>query len=454
MRAYARSTMSIRVALISTYESGHQPVHLASPAGRIRQAGHDVQTLDLAVEPWNDGLVDWADAVAFSAPMHTALRLATGAAERIRRRRHELPIAVYGLYAAVAGTDGPFNRAIAGEYEEELLEWVTSVQQGSPTAGTTTFRGRSRFIEPDRVGLPGLDHYARLEDGSRRVLVGSVEASHGCKHRCRHCPLPTVYEGRFRIVPTHIVLADIGRLVRAGAEHITFGDADFFCGPRHSLRIVEEMHRRWPHLTYDATIKVEHLKRHAAELPILSGTGCLFVVSAFETLNDRILGILEKGHTARDAAAVVHSVREAGLEIRPTWLPFTPWTSLHDIVEIFDFIVHHDLVESTDPVQLSIRLLVPARSLLAEQPAFLAYRGEYDRSAATYTWKSPDPDVERLAAQLSRIAEEGRSMPARETFISMWRAVLEAVGDGPEMAESIPQGATVGRPRLTEPWFC
>ena len=177
-------------------------------------------------------------------------------------------------------------------------------------------------------------------------------------------------------------------------------------------------------------------------------------MSAFETLNDRILRILAKGHTARDAALVVHSVREAGLEIRPTWLPFTPWTSLRDVADIFGFIVHHDLVDLTDPVQLSIRLLVPAGSLLAEQPAFLAHRGDYDRKAATYSWKSPDATVERLGADLARIAEDGRRAPARETFIRMWKVVLEAVGDGHESAESIPLGATVGRPRLTEPWFC
>ncbi|MCY4369149.1 MAG: radical SAM protein [bacterium] len=446
--------MPIRVALISTYELGRQPVHLASPASRIRKAGHEVRTLDLAVESWDDELVDWADVVGFSTPMHTALRLATVAAERVRRRRSEIPIVAYGLYAAVAGSGGPFTRAIAGEYEEQLLEWVTSVEEGSPSAGTTTFRGRSAFIEPDRVGLPGLEHYARLEHGSRRVLVGSVEASHGCKHKCRHCPLPTVYEGRFRIVPPRIVLADIERLVRAGAEHITFGDADFFNGPRHSVRIVEEVNRRWPQLTFDATIKVEHLKRHARDLPTLSETGCLFIVSAFEILNDRILGILHKGHTARDAAQAVHSVRAAGLEIRPTWLPFTPWTSLQDVADVFDFIVLHDLVDLTDPVQLSIRLLVPARSLLADQPAFLAHRGDYDRTAATYMWNSPDPSVERLAAELARIAERGRCASGRETFIQMRKAVLEAVGDDLGKAEALPQGATVGRPRLTEPWFC
>ena len=444
----------MRVALISTYELGRQPIHLASPAARLRNHGHEVRTLDLAVEPWDDALVAWAEAVAFSTPMHTALRLATTAAGRIRARRSDLPLAVYGLYAAVSGTDGPFDRALAGEYEQQLLDWITSVEQGTPSTGTTTFRGRSTFGLPDRTGLPGLDRYARLQYGPDSVLVGSVEASHGCRHECRHCPLPTVYAGRFRVVPAETVLADIGRLVDAGADHITFGDADFFNGPRHSLRIVTEMHRRWPHLTYDATIKVEHLKQYDRDLPALAETGCLFVVSAFEILNNRILSILDKGHTAGEASAVIHATRRVGFEVRPTWLPFTPWTSLQDVADIFSFIVTHDLVDLTDPVQLSIRLLVPRGSLLAEHPAFLPHRGDYDTAMATYRWQSPDPRVDTLATELAELAEEGTRQPPGTTFARMWRATLEAMEGDPGPADSIPQGAIVGRPRLTEPWFC
>ena len=444
----------MRVALISTYELGRQPIHLASPAGRLRNHGHEVRTLDLAVEPWDDALVAWAEVVAFSTPMHTALRLATTAASRIRSRRADLPLAVYGLYAAVTGNDGPFDRAIAGEYEEQLVDWITSVEQGTPSTGTTTFRGRSTFGLPDRSGLPGLDRYARLLCGQDSVLVGSVEASHGCRHQCRHCPLPTVYAGRFRVVSAGTVLADVERLVEAGAGHVTFGDADFFNGPRHSLRIVAEMHRRWPQLTYDATIKVEHLKQYDRDLPTLADTGCLFIVSAFETLNDRILAILDKGHTACDASSVIHSTRKVGLEVRPTWLPFTPWTTLQDIADTFSFIVSHDLVDLTDPVQLSIRLLVPQGSLLAEHPAFLPYRGDYDAALATYRWRSPDPRVDTLAAELAELAEGGTGHPPSDTFARMWRATLEATERDPGPADSIPQGAIVGRPRLTEPWFC
>nr|MDQ3306055.1 radical SAM protein [Actinomycetota bacterium] len=90
----------MRVLLVSTYELGHQPVHLASPAAALLRGGHEVVALDLSVQPWDTDLVGWAEAVAFSVPMHTAMRLALAAATALRRQRPGLPVCFYGLYAA------------------------------------------------------------------------------------------------------------------------------------------------------------------------------------------------------------------------------------------------------------------------------------------------------------------------------------------------------------------
>ena len=56
-------------------------------------------------------------------------------------------------------------------------------------------------------------------------------------------------------------MRDIASLVELGARHITFGDPDFLNGRRHSLRVVQAMHERFPDLTFDCTTKVEHMLR-------------------------------------------------------------------------------------------------------------------------------------------------------------------------------------------------
>ena len=247
----------MRLLLVSTYELGHQPLHVASPAAALRAAGHEVRAIDVSVEPWNPDLVKWAEGVAFSVPMHTAMRMAVALAASVRGERPELPLCYYGLYAAMGGASAfaaKADRSIVGEYEPGLLAWAdeTALAGGGGvvggggvaggSGGVVVHLGRSGFKTPARDLLPPLESYARLVLGEERRLAAAVEASHGCSHRCRHCPLPVVYDGRLRIVPEDVVVADVSQLVAMGARHVTFADPDFLNGPRHALRVAEAVH--------------------------------------------------------------------------------------------------------------------------------------------------------------------------------------------------------------------
>ena len=399
----------MKTLLISTYDLGHQPLHIASPAASLRRAGHTVRCRDLSVQEWDESDIEWADAVAFSVPMHTAMRLALGAVNRIRRSRPDMPVCLYGLYAHIEdrACGGPAVHTISGEYERGLLGWARSISDSEPGAprGQVVDLGRQQFQAPARDGLPGLDHYSQLAIGGERRLAGYVEASHGCAHRCGHCPVPAVYDGKVRVVGEDVVLEDIANLVSMGARHITFGDPDFLNAPRHSLRVVRSMHERFPELTFDCTTKVEHILRHEGIWPEMAGAGCLFVVSALECMNDQILARLDKGHTAREAGLAVELLRSHGIEPRPSFLPFTPWSDFQDIFDILDFVAENDLVDNVDPIQYTIRLLVPRGSLLLGDSGFRSLLGDFDAGRLTYTWRSADPRLDVLQRQLLEIAE-------------------------------------------------
>src|SRR4051794_26518902 len=121
----------MRVLLVSTYELGHQPLHVASPAAALQAAGHEVRCLDLSVQPWDPAQVEWADKVAFSVPMHTAMRLAMRAAQEVKDK----PVCFYGLYAPVSRdlTLGRLaDRVIAGEYEPALVAWAGDGDRDGP----------------------------------------------------------------------------------------------------------------------------------------------------------------------------------------------------------------------------------------------------------------------------------------------------------------------------------
>jgi hypothetical protein len=435
----------MRVLLLSTYELGRQPVHVASPAASMRRAGHEVRTVDLAVEELTDADVNWADRVAISVPMHTATRLADEVAAAIVATRPDLPLALYGLYAGVGSID--VDARLEGEYEPGLLQWAVGELDG-----THRHLGRSDLAVPERAGLPDLGQYARLEHRGTTVLAGAVEASHGCRHRCRHCPIPAVYDGRIRVVPRDDVLTDIANLVAAGARHITFGDADFLNAPAHSLNILERAHSAHPDVTFDATIKVEHILQHADLWPRLAELNLLFVVSAFETVDGDTLDILDKGHTVGDMARAVEITREAGIHIRPTWLPFFPWTTPGDVARMFEFIDAHDLVGSTDPVQMTIRLLVPKGSLLVEHSALTPHLDYYDTDALTWRWDFADAETGVLHKELETIAANASDcgQAAAATLDEMRQVVSRCSGRNLRPSSTPAMAA----PRLTESWFC
>jgi radical SAM superfamily enzyme YgiQ (UPF0313 family) len=206
---------------------------------------------------------------------------------------------------------------LGGEFEEGLVSLVERLRSNQPAQVEPTISlTRLQFLLPDRSELPLLNRYARLQVNGGERAVGYTEASRGCKHLCRHCPIVPVYNGVFRIVQPDVVLADIRQQVAAGAEHITFGDPDFFNGPGHALEIVEALHNEFPRLTYDVTIKVEHLLKHWQHLATLRATGCLFVTSAVESVDDAVLSRLAKGHTRADFFEVVRRFRMPALRWR------------------------------------------------------------------------------------------------------------------------------------------
>jgi radical SAM superfamily enzyme YgiQ (UPF0313 family) len=468
-------TGTMKAVLISTYELGHQPFGLASPAAWLRARGAEVVCLDLSREALRPDAVREADLVGFYVPMHTATRLAAQLVAPVRQLNPRAHLCFYGLYA-------PVNEAylrglgvqtiLGGEFEERLARLVQRLEEelNSREAGVEIAAGRDaaepaisldrlKFIVPDRAGLPPLRQYAHLvtPDGGYRV-AGYTEASRGCKHLCRHCPIVPVYGGVFRIVPRDVVLEDIRRQVDAGAQHISFGDPDFFNGPAHALAVVSALHREFPRISYDVIIKVEHLLASREEyLATLRETGCLFVTSAVESLDDATLARLDKGHTRADFLSVVQRFRALGLVLQPTFVPFTPWTTLAGYRDLLEVIAEQDLIENIAPIQLGIRLLIPAGSRLLELDEVRSLARPFDPAALVYPWSHGDARLDALAARVQELASEGdRLQRSRtETFALIWQAAAALEGVGASLSSRLPTMASrAAIPHFTEPWYC
>jgi radical SAM superfamily enzyme YgiQ (UPF0313 family) len=292
-----------------------------------------------------------------------------------------------------------------------------------------------------------------MPDGSTRV-VGSTDATRGCKHLCRHCPIVPVYKGRFHAIPVDAVLADISQQVAGGAQHISFGDPDFFNGPTHARRIVERLAADFPGLTYDVTIKIEHILKHESMLPVLASTGCLFVTSAVESVDDQVLRQLAKGHTRSDFVAAVRLCRDAGIALSPTFVPFTPWTTVDGYHELLHTIEELELVDQVAPIQLAIRLLVTNGSPLLELPDIRLVVTEFDPASLTWPWRHLDPRVDALQQQVMRLVGTNPLAPRARMF----EAIRDLSGGTASGAASTHPSArrpeSVAIPILSENWYC
>jgi radical SAM superfamily enzyme YgiQ (UPF0313 family) len=468
-----QSTMQQReplfIILISCYELGHQPAGIAMPMAVLNRAGYQVEQLDVSVEGFDTEKIKHAHFIGISVPMHTALRLGLRIAQEVRKHNPTCHICFYGLYALLNAEyllKTVADSVIGGEFEEALVRLVEAVERGAPidVQGVRTKDQRSgpvlerlNFAVPDRSSLVKLEHYARLKINGEQRLTGYVEASRGCLHQCTHCPIPPIYEGRFFVVPADIVLEDIRNLVALGARHITFGDPDFLNGPGHSLRITRAMHEEFPDLTFDFTAKVEHIIRHRELIPEFASLGCIFVVSAVESLSDAVLGRLDKGHSRDDVSRALDILRGAGIAMRPTFVPFTPWTTLDDYIDILEFVESQRLIDQVDAVQYSIRLLVPPGSLLLSSPDSERWLGALVQESFTYEWKHHDSRMDELHAQVSALVEQaaGRNEDPAETFYNIRELAYSTRGDERSVQRSRQiDPLRLRPPRLTEAWFC
>ncbi len=467
-RPASYTVRDVNIVLISTYELGRQPFGLASPAAWLRKRGHEVACLDLSRQSLDESAIRAATLIAIYLPMHTATRLAATLIPNLRKLNPRAHLCCYGLYAPM---NAEYLRSLGvetvlgGEFEQSLAHLAERLQESlqgnehvkrSQQPETLISLERLAFEVPDRSGMPAIGKYAHLvlPDGGFR-LVGSTEASRGCKHLCRHCPIVPVYKGVFRIVSRDVVLQDIRQQVAAGAQHISFGDPDFFNGIRHAMELVEEFHHEFPNVTYDVTIKIEHLRKCEAHLPKLKETGCLFVISAVEYLDDVVLRALDKGHTRADFLHVVHTFRALGMTLHPTFVPFTQWTTIDSYLDLLRVIHTESLIENVAPIQLGIRLLIPEGSRLLELQEVRSHVGSFDAQSLFYPWRHADPRMDALSETVQAIAAEGdRKKESRSmVFERIWQAAHAAAGlVAPAIQASQSQAAAI--PFLSEPWYC
>ena len=477
--------------LLSTYDLGRRPMALALVAGWFQQADQTIHCLDLSVQPLDETLATRAACVAVYLPMHTATRLAARVLPRLKALNPKALLVCWGLYALpnqawlrqlgathVLGVEcEPQLLALAQAYAPADLPPATNPAPMATNLAQTAPTRLPKLKHPlsAQAGLPAPQHYATLTLGNAQHYTASVETTRGCKHTCTHCPLTPIYQGQLRVVAPRVIAHAIDVQVEAGASHVTFADPDFLNAPTHALNTVRAMQQRHPNLTYDATIKVEHLLKHANLLPILRNTGCVLITTAVESFEAPVLQKLQKNHTPQQAVQAIKLLRSTELGCNPTFVPFTPWSTLAGISHLLQWVQRLGLVDLIAPVQYGIRLLLPKGSPLLQEPDVQPWLLPFDAAQLHTPWRSPDTRLDALQTEFAHIAQRAQSQNnSRQHVFAALQKSLHAWATPAELrAEAqfhsrgcIPNSPPLGveawqkqdpwvlNARLSEPWFC
>jgi hypothetical protein len=137
-------------------------------------------------------------------------------------------------------------------------------------------------------------------------------------------------------------------------------------------------------------------------------------------------------------------------------VPFTPWTTIDGYLELLRVLRECQLVENVAPIQLAIRLLIPAGSRLLELEEVKRLVGAFDPSALVYSWRNPDPRVDALCEEIEEIVATGekRKQSRQAIFARIWQVAQEATGVRTEFVAQPVLLSRAAIPYLSEPWYC
>ena len=263
-------------------------------------------------------------------------------------------------------------------------------------------RRRLAVSKPARDLFPSLVHYPAHH--STFGLMGNIEATRGCHHKCTYCSVYGAYDGGVVAYEADAALADALQLADQGVRHFCFIDAEFFNSRKLGLEIIERLRAEVGPCTFEFTTRVDHILDYTAELERLVDLGVRRVTSALEFPSDRILRIFDKGIDLADMRAAIAEADRIGIELNPTFIPFTPWVEYDELLGFEDFLVETGLARVTDPTALQTRLLLFKGSPLLSSP-WVADVEMVDRGFFL-EWTHPDPRVDELWRE-RRIEAEG-----------------------------------------------
>jgi N-acetylglutamate synthase-like GNAT family acetyltransferase/SAM-dependent methyltransferase/pyruvate-formate lyase-activating enzyme len=409
------------VALISTYETGFQPLLVSTAGASFIKHGITPDAYDLYLNKSAKTGIENHSFVGIGLALFDSLDGGISIAKEIRERNPDAHICFYGPYASLNKERLlPYgNSCIIGDWEKTIVElagavldnndWTNVPQVYSGNSKEVKFKfDRDYCVVPARHLLPPVYTYTNtfIENIlSKKMVVGNIETTRGCHHSCKFCSVYASSGTKVKFADLEVIMEDVGQLAKNGVEHITFVDAEFINDIKFSLAVVNRIHDQYPHLTYDFTTRVDHVVENKDAIAEFKRTGCIAITTSIEFPREDILSKLDKAITLKDILEAMEIFRRNGIKVHTTFVTFNPWTDLEGLMNLAHFIKVNNLEDVIDPIQYETRLhLYKGSPLLKDETlsGLALHEQEFH-----YEWEHPDPQVEEVFQRMVKPVQEG-----------------------------------------------
>jgi radical SAM superfamily enzyme YgiQ (UPF0313 family) len=366
------------------------PLGVLCVAAAAREAGHEVDFLDLGMESSPQQALKKAlaakrhQAVAFGirnldnclAFMPRSYSDGVRVLAETVRRWFDGPLILGGSGFSVA-PHGWMRRlradcGVIGEGERVFPEVLARLETGRSLEGitgviTSSRDGRSAGCSPAQAietldGLATAAHdLCNYGPYVRRGGFVGVQTKRGCPFKCIYCVYPQLEGTRYRLRAPAAVVREIETVVvRSKQRHFFFVDSVFNSPREHALAICAELIRRRVPVRWNAFCNPVGFDAELARA--MAEAGCTGVEFGLDAATPKMLAAMGKPFTQQEIRTALQATREAGLPFLISLLFGGPGETWADIEETQAFL---DGCPTANAVFASIWIRIHERTPLA-----------------------------------------------------------------------------------------
>ncbi len=196
---------------------------------------------------------------------------------------------------------------------------------------------------PDYSGLD-LDKYLSLIEMANPMhrlwsdgCWNKLTIAHGCYwHKCSFCDTSLPYIKRFESAPAAVLVDRIEQII-AQTGHRGFHFVDEAAPPAMLKNLAKELLKRKIAISWWTNIRFENA--FTPELcRLLATSGCIAVTGGLESASDRLLKLMNKGVTVRQAAQVCDHFSRAGILVHAYLIYGFPTQSTQETIDALEIV--------------------------------------------------------------------------------------------------------------------